>query len=492
MSTVRRSVMFSGLSQYISQLLALITTAIMARLLTPAETGQVMIAVSIIGLVESFRSFGLANYLVQERELDADILRTAFTVNFVLSAIFAFALIASSDILAVYFSEPELAGLIMVGSLAFAVAPFSTPVMGLLQREMSFGIIAWISSVSAAVGSAATVALGLGGYGPISYLWGSLLASVLALALALRARPDFWIFRPSLAAWRGIFSFGLVSSSTALVNIFYDTLSRFALGRMIGLDAVGLYGRAMGLCQLPDKVVGSALQPVVLPAMAAHARSAGDLKRSYLQGFTLVSAVQWPVLVTVALLAEPIVAILLGHQWLETVPLVRILAVALMTLAPAFMTYPVLVSVGRVRDTLTCSLISLPPSILIVLAAASIDVQAVAYSMFLTAPLQMFVALLFVRRAIGFRWIEFAGACGKSLVVAVATALGPIGVIALSPSGLALGAYGTAIALLGAGLGWLAALHLVRHPLAEEPKRFWVTINGSSAIHRMRRAVARP
>src|SRR5699024_5124109 len=153
-----------------------------------------------------------------------------------------------------------------------------------------------------------------------------------------------------------------------------ELLPRLALGRILGFDAVGIYARAVTVCQLPDRAVVSALQPVVLPAMAARVRARGSLKDTYLRGLSLMSALQWPALAFLALLADPVVRILLGAQWAATTPLVRMIALASMMLAPAFMTFPVLVASGRLRDTLLSSLISLPPSVLIVVGVAPFGV----------------------------------------------------------------------------------------------------------------------
>ena len=60
----------------------------------------------------------------------------------------------------------------------------------------------------------------------------------------------------------------------------FDMLPRLALGRILGFDAVGLYGRALTLCQIPDRAIASALSPVVLPAFAARVRAQGDLREA--------------------------------------------------------------------------------------------------------------------------------------------------------------------------------------------------------------------
>ena len=168
------------------------------------------------------------------------------------------------------------------------------------------------------------------------------------------------------------------------------------LARVLDFNAVGLYGRAINVTQVFDKLVIQVLNPVIMPAIFAQIRAGGDLKRIYLNAIELISAVQWPFLIFFALMADPIILIWFGPTWTEIVPLIRMLCIASLSLFAACLTYPVLVAVGRVRDTLTSSLISLPPSLLVIFVASFFGVRAVAASALLTLPFQAIVALFFV------------------------------------------------------------------------------------------------
>jgi O-antigen/teichoic acid export membrane protein len=461
------------LDKYLTQVLLLVTMAIMARILTPAETGLFLVAQAFIILAENFRDFGVSAYLIQERNLSRDVLRSSFTVTMLLSWSMAIAIYLGAGEIAVFYGEPGLEPLLLVATIGFLFIPFGSTIIALLRREMAFQTLAWMNVAAAAVGSCVTVTLALAGVGAMSYVWGSVATGFCMTLMALAVRPQFWMFVPSLRRSRGLFSFGSIAVLGTVVNIAYDLMPRLVLGRILGFDAVGLFGRAVTICQLPDRFIVSALHPVVLPAMAAHARAGFDLKTAYLRGHQLMSGVQWPILLMLALLADPVVRIVLGPQWGAVPPLVRVMAVATMALAPAFMTYPVLVAVGRIRDTLYASLISLPPSALAILLAAPHGLDAVTLTLLLTCPLQMFVALLFIRRAIGLRFGELLEASRSSIVITCGTAAVPVLIVALSPTGFVLDWVHAGLALVGGVVGWLAAIWMAGSPLKEEILRLW-------------------
>ncbi len=468
MNRVRSSVLFSITDKYLTQIILLITTAIMSRLLTPAETGLFLVANTVILLADNLRTFGVGVYIVQEPELRREAIRTAFTLTMLLSLLMMLAIYLGANEIARFYGEPALGDLLRTASLGFIIIPFASPILALLQREFAFKTLAAINVCAALTNSAVSIALGAAGAGPQSYVWGFVASAAALVLFAFLARPEAWIYRPSLAGARSLVSFGAVSSSVTVINMAYELLPRLAFGKLLSFEAVGLYARAVTICQLPDRAIVSALHPVVLPAMAARSRAGGDLKHFYLKGHALLSAIQWPALIMVALLADPIVRILLGAQWEAAAPLVQLMALANMALAPAFMTFPLLVAVGRIRDTLVLSLISLPPSILIMIGAATFGVQEAAASLLVVAPMQMLVALVFIRRAIGLTFAELAAASRASLFLAAATALGPATVVLLSPSGFALGWTDTAVALLAGACGWTVAILLVEHPVKNE------------------------
>ena len=468
---IRRSLVFSFADKYANVVLGLATMAIVSRLLTPAEVGLFLVASAAVILFEAFRDFGVGACIIQERELTPAFVRTAFTVMALLSAALGLTLFLAAGPVAHFYGEPGLERLVRIATLGFVSAPFSSPLLALMRRDMAFGAVACISVTASVVTAGATIALALLGFGAASFVWASVAAAAVTTAGAFIARPALWAFRPTLVEWRSVVPFGAWSSIVTLLGLLYDFMPRLVLGRTIGVDAVGLFGRAVSLCQLPERACLSAVQPVILPALSARVRAGGDVAQPYLLGLANITGFQWPALVCLALLADPIVRVMLGGQWHEVVPLVRIVALATLAVFPVYLTYPVLVALGRLKDMVLVSLLTLPPSILILLGASRFGLEAAALSLLVTGPLQSLVALTVIRRHLRFGWGELARSMVPSAVVTAFTAVLPACVIAWSQGGLALTVPEAALAGAGAALGWLAGLRLARHPLEPEVRR---------------------
>jgi O-antigen/teichoic acid export membrane protein len=280
-------------------------------------------------------------------------------------------------------------------------------------------------------------------------------------------KRDFSVYRPSFAEWRGVLSFGAWGSATAVLYRSSESLFWLILGKLLDARAVGLCQRAVLLAQFPDRVILAGVGAVALPAFSDRARQGRTLKEAYLGAIEHITAVQWPALILLVIMAGPIVSLLFGSQWLDAIPLVQIFAVTQMLSFPTALNYPVQVAVGAIRHTAPLALAQTVLSLIVLTYTARYGIHAVALSTFLTVPLNVGLSVLVVRSHIPFPWREFAGAITRSAVVAGMTATGPLVVIASRGTvGLTVLPIGAAIGL--AGVGWLAGLRLTRHPLFRE------------------------
>lgn len=468
MNGLRRSIAFSAVERYGAYAIGLAGMAGASRLLTPRDFGVFALATILVGLVDVLREFGTGSYLVQLRELSREVVRGAVTVMLFISLGCALMLAAAALPAAAFFDESELTGVILIIAAASLTNPLGSPSSAMLRRDMAFHTLAVITLLATAVQVGVLLFLAWQGFGAASLAWGILASGLVRAAAYNLARPMPWAFRPTLSGWRPALAFGGWSSATVFVNVLHNNAAQLLLGRLLGVVPVGLYDRAQTICLLPDRLLVSALNPVLLPALAEHVRRGGTVAEPYLLGLRHMAAVQWPALVCLILLADPLVMLLLGPQWHEVPHLVRLMAGGMFWLVPAFLSYPTLVVLGRVRDTLTTSLITVPPSLVVLAFAAMHSLEAVAASSWITAPLQTFVVVSVIRRHAGMRWREIFGAVAPGAVVALASAIGPLAAMSVYGFRLDLPVAALFIAAPVSAAATFLALRASGHPLHAE------------------------
>lgn len=470
MTGIRRALMFASVDRYASLLINFVTVIAVSRLLTPVDIGVFAIGAATILFVETLRDF-VSGYLVQKEQVSREDARTTFTAMLLLSLLLVAALLLLAGPIADLADDQRLRPFLQVVALGLLLGPFERPLLALLRRDMKFRTIAVISIVTVLITAAVTVGLAASGFGPMSFAWAALAGNTAVVILTLTVRPYWWMFRFRLKEWRDVVTYGGYSCAAGVTLALYELLPVLVLARILSLDAVGLYNRALLMCQLPAKATMTVVAPVALPAFAALARDGRDMVRPFLHMIELFTAVQWPGFVVLALLAHPIVALLLGPQWTAAVPLVQIIALGSPTLFFTTLSYQVVTAAGGVRDSARAILISVPPSALIISGAAYFDLTAVAVSLGLVIQVQVYAALRTVRIYVPFQWRDLRRACSKSALVAAMTSLGPLAVIGLAGWRFDLSiALGCAAGFAAAG-GWLAALWLTGHPLFPELRR---------------------
>ena len=465
MNDIRRALAWAASDKYIGLGINFVFIAIISRLLTPREIGIAAIGTAAFLIAESLRDFGVTTYVIQRAEATLETLRTTFTLLMLSSAALAALLFGTAPWIAQFYREPQLVTYIHVLAAGFLAGPFAGPILALMRRDMDFGKIAVINVTSIAINAVVVVSLALAGFSYMSIAWGGLASAASVALMALAFRPEFRIYRLELHDWADAMAFGAIASVTVLLNRAYESLPLLVLGRLLPFDAVAIFQRASVVCQLPDRFIMTAIAPVALPAFAAKAREGETLKEPYLRSLSYITVLQWPALIMLAILAHPLVLVLLGPQWLSVVPLVQIMAIAYLVMFPAVLTYPVLVAANGIKDTMWASLISLPLSVVALVPAAHISLEAVALSMFFSLPLQVYVALSFIRRRVPFQWQELGASVVKSALVTACCVTGPMLVIAAQGFHFDIPVMLAALACILAALGWLAGLWLTSHPL---------------------------
>jgi O-antigen/teichoic acid export membrane protein len=438
--------------------------AVLGRLLPPSAFGHFALAMAIYTLAQTTVQFGLRQYIVRSEE-DPPRETIAAAVGLSLSiaaALCALGLVGAAFLGGWLLPEPTAAALVPL-SFSLLVRPFLLGSEALLQRSMRFELIAVVEVVRVAVDVATAVSLALLGFGAVGLATATLLAHIAgaALLLGLSGREK-WIW-PRFGAWRGLGGWGGLVTVIQLQPKVTDLILVTALSAWQGPQVLGLFNRARTIHQILDRTLFEGIRPVILPAISGALRGGMAPSRLYLVKLDYLMAICWPGFALIALMAEPLVAVLLGSQWGEVVPTVRILALMGLALPVTKMSQKLFVALNEtavyLRLQLMQDLVRLP--LALIGALVSLEAFAAAY-----------VAGNWIK-ALGISWHlhrRFGGDGGhrrvaaRAAAVTLASLVGPAAVLRadLSPAATLLAA------LPLAGVGWLAGVALLKHPIFGE------------------------
>jgi O-antigen/teichoic acid export membrane protein len=472
--------------QYARLAINFASIAVVSRLLTPAEIGVSVIGTGIIAIALALREFATSDCLIQRQEVTLDDIRASFTVLLLLTVLITAATVVIAPWFGALYGEDQLARFLRVGAAAGLIEALSLPIRGLLRRDMAFGVLAAVNTTAAAATAVATIALALAGFSYMSVAWATVTGAVTTTVLSFYFRPDLQAWRPALKSWRSVLAFGGYNGASHVVANLYETVPQLVLGALLPSSAVGLFNRATMLSKIPQLVFLRSVGTIAFPALATEVRNGRSLKGPYLAALGHITVFYWPTLVVIAILAHPIVWLVLGGQWLGVVPLLQILAFAYLAWFHDPLTTPVLLAVGANQDRALVLVFTYAVSAAVLCGTAYFGIVAVAASTLVTIPYMMFVAMYFVRRHVAVRWSEIVAALTKSAAVAAGTAAGPVGVVAWSGWSFDLSITAAIAALPLAAGGWLLSVLVTRHPVLGEVRLAAETIIETSFVQRAR------
>lgn len=471
---IRRSLLIAFSQSYVQLAIQFVASLIIARLLTPREIGVFSVSMVFIAMVNTFRDFGVVDYVVQERDLTRERIRSAALVTFITAWGIGLLVALGAGWVAEFYREPDVAWVMRILALNFFLLPFGSVAMAHMRRNLRFDDWSKIHVASGLAQSVSAVALAYLGMSYFSMALGAVLASCVTILLVWHFRDPEMDFTPARGDWRRVVSFGGINTG---INILLETsrgLPDVILGRLASLDAVGFFSRATGLIDLFNRLVMQAVNAVALPHLAHRLRRGEDVSDAYLLGLSHLTALAWPFMLFLSQEAGPLVRLLFGSQWEASIGIVSLLALAEMMLAPLYLQQQYFVARGQMRIEALRQLMMLMVRAAPFLILSSQGLEAVALGCVAAYGVILLLSLGFLSRHGGIG----PGRVVKALTPSVVLALLMVGVLlALSLLELPGGAV-VDLMVRGALFSalWLAALMLTRHSLSGELRTLWMKV----------------
>jgi PST family polysaccharide transporter len=278
------------------------------------------------GVLTLFQDFGLSSAAVQRTTVTDEQISTLFWINMLIGAVLALVGLAMAPVIAAFYQEPQLFGVTAVLAVAFLFNAAGTQHSALLQRQMRFTALAVISVISLSFGTAIAILGAKAGYG----YWAVVSMTVTPPFIAT---IGLWVISgwvPGMpkkrAGIRSLMHFGgSLTFIGLLVYVGYNA-EKVMIGRLWGADAIGIYGRAYQIVNIPVANLNSAVGEVAFSALSRLQDDPIRFRSYFLKGFSLILGLTLPITIACAFFADDVVLVLLGPKWRDAAAIVRLLA----------------------------------------------------------------------------------------------------------------------------------------------------------------------
>jgi len=327
-SQTTRAVRWSVIDTLARQGLQFVITIVLARILTPEDFGMIAVLAIFIGLASIFIDGGFSAALIQRQHTTKGEESTVFFFNLLMAGGISLILVGGAPIIAKFFGHSDLRDITYAMAAYVFLNSFASIHIALLTRELDLKKIALINSLSVFVAGTTAIYLALHGLGVWSLVVQMILVSAISVVL-------LWILHPwrptpvfEASSLRSLFRFGGYEMAANLTDVFSTNLNLALIGKLYSVGDVGFYDRANKTQQIPINVMMSISNRVVFSTFSRVASDKERLKRGMRKAQPMAMLMNVPVMLGICILAGPLIESLFGKQWIQSIPILQVLAFA--------------------------------------------------------------------------------------------------------------------------------------------------------------------
>ena len=333
---------------------------VLARLLSPQDFGLVAMVTVVTGVYELFTSAGLSRATIQRFAITNQQISTLFWINILVGTALGALCVATAPVLVKFYHEPRLFGVTIAMAAGFVLNAAGVQHSAILQRQLRYVAVTAIELSAQLASIVVGIGMALAGFG----YWALVGAAIISPAVST---AGMWIVTgwiPGAPKWdAGVNSMlrfgGTITLNGLIVYIAYN-FDKLLLGRVWGADALGIYGRAYQLINLPTGNLHAAVGGIAFSALSRLQNDPPRIRSYFLKGYSLVISMTVPITMFSALFAEDIILVLLGPKWGEAAEIFRFLTPTVLIFAIINPLGWLLLSVGLQTRSLRVAMVIAP------------------------------------------------------------------------------------------------------------------------------------
>ena len=298
---------------------------LLARILDPEDFGIIAITSVFLVLANTIIDTSFSSSVIQREDLDQKLLSSIFYANLLLSlAVYAVLFVIAPGI-AGFYEEPVLIPILRVQGLRVLISGFYSIPQAFLNRKMKFKTLFFCSLLGSVGQAIIGFSMALAGAGVWALVISTLSASVItgiAMILVERWKPVLFF---SFSMVRDALSFSSKVLAIRVVRKLYYNIRVLAMGKVYDTEILGYFNKGFQFPSTAMTVVDGSLTSVAFASLARLQNDREKLLSSLRQYVRISMFVCTPLMAGMALVAKPMVLVLLTEKWLPCVPFLQII-----------------------------------------------------------------------------------------------------------------------------------------------------------------------
>lgn len=418
-SKIVSSIFWKFLERGGTQAIQFIVQIILARLLFPEEYGLIALVAVFISVANIFVQSGFSTALVQKKESDEVDFSSVFYLNLLVAILLYTVLFLISPFLASFFREPQLTPVLRILSLTIMIGAINSIQNAYITKHMIFKKL-FFSSLGAIIVSGvvgiSTAYMGWGVWALVSQQMVNQIVVTIILWFTVKWRPKLFF---SIERLKYLFSYGWKLLVSSLLDSVANTLSTLVIGKTYDSDMLGFYNRGQQFTALISTNVNGSIQAVLFPALASHQENRPRVKSMMRRAITGSSFIMFPLMIGLAVIAEPLIVILLTDKWLPVVPFLQI-SCAAEALIPIHSTnLQAINALGRSDIFLKLEIVKTVIGLVVLGICIPFGIYAMAWGFFLGSVIVLFINVYPNKKLLNYSFLEQWKDMAPSLVISL-------------------------------------------------------------------------
>jgi O-antigen/teichoic acid export membrane protein len=307
------------------RLIGVISMAILARLLLPADFGLVGYAIVLLAILEIFAQLGVENALIHDQAAPRESYDTAWTMNICKGLALSTGLLIAAKPAAAFFETPQVETVIYWLAILPIVSGLENIGTVDFRKDLAFHKDFLFNFVTRFCGAFVTIGLAF----VLRDYWALVIGMILRAALRVILSYGMSSFRPrlTLSRFSEIFHFSKWIMLQNLLHGFNERLPAVVIGRLSGTQALAFFNISFEIANLASTELAAPIRRALFPGFAKMSQDREQLADSFRWALAIIVLVGLPIPMGIAVTANYVVPALLGWNWLDTVPIIQILCI---------------------------------------------------------------------------------------------------------------------------------------------------------------------